>query len=245
MLNVKVFIHGSCITRDIFRINNEKFSVEEYVARTSIPSVVSPAWPAALEEFSAVQSAFQKRMLLIDFNKLLFERIAQTTFDYYLIDLIDERFNLIKSDQRMITKSAELIQSNYLSRKIKYTDIKRLNFPVQDWKSNCVEYMDRLKQIVPEEPIVIFEGFWAEKYRNLEGNIALFDGKNNFQLSYIKQINQLMRVYYDYLSYLLPKASIIRFPEALAAENHQWGLSPFHYEQDQYHSVYRTLCDLI
>ncbi len=238
----KLFIHGSCISRDIFRIKTDQFQVEEYVARSCISSVISPAWPVNEDVFSDLQSQFQKRMLMTDFNKLLFKNIFQTKFDYYLIDFIDERFNLVKSDKRIVTKSAELINSNFLRRtQEKISEIKRLDYPLLQWQKDCYAYVKKIKELIPEEKIIIVKGFWAEKYVNLEKEVVLFDGYKGFHLSSIRKMNQLMNSYYDFLYSLLPHAILINFPDPIADENHRWGLSPFHYIESQYLMVYQAL----
>ncbi len=242
---VKIIIHGSCITRDIFRLYPTGFDIVEYFARFCISSTVSKPWPAREEEFSTLTSAFQRRMLLNDFNKTLFDTLQKHDFDYFLIDFIDERFNLIQSQAAVITKSSELMNSKYLeATDKKFIEIRRLDYSLEKWKQDCAEYVQRLTQIIPQEKIII-NGLWAEQYKDASGEIKDLDMIKNFRRAHIQRMNTLLIDYYTYLAHLLPQAACISFPAAVADENHEWGLSPFHYVSSSYAEVHRNLCDLL
>ena len=239
---VKIVIHGSCITRDIFRIHPEGFEIVEYYARSCLSSVMAPAIELDNEHLPGLTSNFQKRMVINDFRKVMFQQLETHTFDYFLIDFIDERFNLLLSNSSLVTKSAELINSKYLDlTPYKFSEIRRLDYPIGSWKADCDLYINRLIETVPPERIIIIKGKWAEKYLSASGELRDFNGINHFQIGYIRKMNALMENYYDYLASRLPQAKLISYPPAIAHELHEWGLSPFHYLADQYDAIYKEI----
>lgn len=107
---MKVFILGSCVTRDVFNYDhNSLFEVENYIARSSIGSIFSHA-PFEDTYSHLLASPFQRRMVNADIEKTARHLIAHATPDLFILDLIDERFNLIQSKKNggICTISAEL-----------------------------------------------------------------------------------------------------------------------------------------
>ena len=240
--NKNIVIHGSCITRDIFRIHPEGFNIVDYFARSCLTSIVSTPLNIDEENLPGLTSKFQKRMVINDFKKNLFEQIEKFDFDYFLIDFIDERFNLLQAGTSYITKSAEFMNSKYLENtSVDFTEIRRLNYPFDLWKLDCNKYINRLTQVVPAEKIVIIKGKWAEKYQDASGNIMEFNGINHFRIEFISKMNALLDNYFGHICNQLPQLHCISYPLAIAQEKHEWGLSPFHYLTEQYDNIYEDL----
>lgn len=238
----RIVIHGSCITRDVFRIHPEGFNILDYFSRSSISSIVSEPIDVSEDHFSGLNSDFQRRMLLHDFRKDLFSQIEKFEIDNFLIDLIDERFNLLQRNLSIVTKSSELINSNFLkSTDITFQETRRIDYSLEQWKKDCYQYVQRLTRWVPEDKIMIIKGLWAERYLSTSGEIIEFNNSGRFQINLIRKMNALLEDYYAYIISLLPNAVMISFPKALANESHEWGLSPFHYTNEQYDYVYNEI----
>lgn len=106
----KVFILGSCVSRDAFALeeSKEQYSVVNYIARTSFASSFHSQKTINVDT-STIPSIFQKRMVENDLFKLTENAIKNTEFDILLVDLIDERFRLfISEDGEIFTISSEL-----------------------------------------------------------------------------------------------------------------------------------------
>ena len=114
--NIKTInIHGSCISRDVFEfITDEPIRFKEYIARHSMISAVSNSLNFNEEQIniSNLESKFQRRMVLNDLNKTLFEKIRNNKSDYMLIELLEERFSILDTNNSFITYSNEFVLSN-------------------------------------------------------------------------------------------------------------------------------------
>jgi uncharacterized protein DUF6270 len=98
-------IFGSCVTRDLFDHPALRPSLGHYVARCSVVSAVAD--PVATDEDSVVvPSAWQRRRVLADFQKTCFAQFAASVLDRLVIDLIDERFDLLRVDGSYVTRSS-------------------------------------------------------------------------------------------------------------------------------------------
>lgn len=111
-----VLIFGSCVSRDIFNLEYSlEFKVSDYYARSSLASLSSEAYEndSALNRIS---SPFQRRMVANDFSKEILTAGSKLEgCDVILIDLIDERFDLVVFPSgKIITNSAEFSQSGLL-----------------------------------------------------------------------------------------------------------------------------------
>lgn len=83
---IKVFILGSCVSRDPFELADKRdFEVVNYYARTSFASLGSEAY---VDEkiLSGIDSKWQKRMVKADMDKSFFKAIKESKFDVLLID---------------------------------------------------------------------------------------------------------------------------------------------------------------
>ncbi len=104
----KIFILGSCVTRDALELAKKgQFVLTDYLARTSIASAFQDN---AIFEYdtSKIASAFQRRMVDNDLLKSTTNTLINTDFDFLVIDLIDERFDIVKNDKNQyFTLSSE------------------------------------------------------------------------------------------------------------------------------------------
>lgn len=230
-IKANIFILGSCVTRDIFRLHGQGIKIVDYYARTSYPSLVSNPYHIDFNEI-ALDSQFQKRNVQRDFEKSFWKDIGKTQIDILMLDLIDERFNLLKKGDTFITKSAELVNSGFLAlHKDEFVEIPRNRYKLEDWAECCHKFVERIKCLVDPERIVITKTEWALKLIN--DNECLVDYDQPLLNSY-KQYNGIINKYYDILIGDLPEATILESPYTISSKKHIWGLSPVHYIDDWY-----------
>ena len=234
MRSYRVLIIGSCITRDVFRAYGEGVGISDYYARTSIPSLVST--PLTYDPSSIkLPSEFQKRMIMRDFDKSLWQRIERKDYDLVLMDLIDERFPILCSGDVTITKSNELVSSGYLNVRIHdFIEYSKSEYGKCRWSVDCGRFAEGLLKTIPIEKIVIIKAFWASKYQNKDGLVKDFDATTKFSQEYISRSNLMLKGLYKEMEFVFHGCEIIDLPEPLADERHIWGLSPFHYENKWY-----------
>lgn len=105
---LSAFIYGSCVSRDLARIDSERFKVGYYLARQSwISAYAPPRQPPDLD----LSSAFQKRMVEGDIRSLgsrLLAGSVPSEHDLVLLDLVDERVGVAPFRGSWVTLSGEM-----------------------------------------------------------------------------------------------------------------------------------------
>ena len=244
-----ISIFGSCTSRDIFEFDKaNRFCIKAYIARQSIIS--SLAAPVNLD-FSAIslRSNFQKRQVINDLKKTTFDILNSSHSKYLIIDLIDERFHLLKANGSIITLSNEFSESGLMNNNFIECEI----FKISNWKIfkhrkgilgysymfdnkllewYIYQFCQKILSIYDAENIIIHRAIMADQYISKTGAITHFP---KHYLKYNKLINEKLNYMYDYLGKFMPNAHIInKGSKYYADENHKWGLAPMHY-CDQYY----------
>src|SRR5688500_18052555 len=102
---MKIAIFGSCVTRDLFEDPALRPSLAHYASRSSVISVVAEPVPLAEDEV-VLDSAYQKRAVLADFNKTFFPELRALAPDWVVVDLVDERFAVLRTGDSYVTESS-------------------------------------------------------------------------------------------------------------------------------------------
>lgn len=251
-----ISIFGSCTSRDIFEAEKEKtFKIGAYIARQSIISALAEPMDFNVSDIK-LSSKFQREQVINDLKKNTFNALKSSKSKYLIIDLIDERFNLAKYKNSIVTLSNEMVQSKVLGEKFEPDKIRR----IKNWKilknkkqflgesyifnnvlvENYIkEFCDKILSIFEEENIIIHKALMVDKYIDKNGK------KQIFPKNYLKNnnvVNKKLIYMYDFLEKFMPKAKII--DESLnycADENHKWGLAPMHYQKEYYELIYELL----
>ncbi|WP_169740470.1 DUF6270 domain-containing protein, partial [Methanobacterium veterum] len=235
-------IHGSCVSRDVFNFDkNKEIKIGQYFARQSFVSAVST--PSIEKVNVNLPSAFQRRMVESDLRKDMFEKLSLKKANYLLIDLIDERINLIKYNNSLFTFSDELKNSNFMED-FDVEVVDKLSMDDSIWKKAMDEYVDHLLKIYDENRIIIHEAYLIESYITIDGEKKYFPEDNR---RYIKLLNRFFKKYYAYLKQKLPNAHLISISEDNYClwEGHLWDKAPMHYENRYYQDVLRIIKDII
>ena len=189
MDEMRIIILGSCVTRDIFRIERIGVNIVDYFARTSIKSLISPPIEINPDEI-VLSSEFQKRMVLRDFSKDFWNVVGHSPFDFLLLDFIDERFNIYGYKNSVITKTNELVQSGFTANHDEeMIEQKRKNIPATEMIGDMSRFVIRLSEIVPTSKVILIKAFWAEQYLDKDGNKRFFDKSTKFPLENIRAAN--------------------------------------------------------
>lgn len=232
MKNIDIF--GSCVTRDAFTFSEKgKYQINEYFARSSIISLYSKPIPVSPTDIK-LESSFQKRMVHNDLNKHFRRYVNIASSDFIIIDLIDERFQVIRTKDSYITRSNEFINSGIRINNRAVSEEER----EQLWFLKIDHFINDLKQFYAPHKIILHKAFWKKEYKNKKGELI------SFQNPEINKMNNLLAKYYSRIETGLNDVNIIQLDRFVADENHQWGLSPFHYE-DYYYMEFNKQLDLI
>ncbi|PFG44333.1 hypothetical protein ATJ88_3055 [Isoptericola jiangsuensis] len=239
MTKHRVFIYGSCVSRDTFEhFEPSQFELVQYVARQSAISAYTR--PVTLVEPPALNSSFQQRMVTGDYDSslrtLIPESAAQT--DLVLVDLTDERLGVyVLPDGSVVTRSNELVGSGaeqYLpagSQHLPFGSEQHFQY----WSHGIAAVGDLLRQHMPRAAIVLLDVPWAERSENGAPT------PESFGIS-AAEANPVFDAYVDVAAQALQAEVIsLRPDEVLSGPDHPWGDAPFHYAG----SVYRKLVTTI
>ncbi len=252
---ITVNIHGSCVTRDSFKLFDEDsgLSIRKYVSRNSIFSVISEPLELNECEYTTEEKPYLKRMISVDFKKDLFRIYEENPSDYLIIDLIDERFNLLSfvgDKQMVITNSSNFSKSDILAShpvysKLDYVLLDTWDFSKGLMKKAIDEYARRISEIYNKDQIIINETYLAGHYKGTDGKYHCFPEE---RLNQYIRINTKLRIMYRYLINALNVDSnhIISQPEDnYAWEENKWGLAPFHFTDEYYNNVKNRFLEIV
>ncbi len=226
----KVFILGSCVSRDIYRFVTDS-DIADYYARTTILSLMSR--PLAVGDIP-LKSEFQRRTVSKDFSKTFFDAISGTAFGYLLIDFIDERFDILQFKKSYVTRSAEFAKAG-LDKAYPFKKVdKETSRYRQEWERNMVLFSQKLLGLVSPQKIILHKAFWSARYWE-NGSLVEFPNQHE-----IASNNEILDFYYRTAEkHLCARAVSVKESQGDAA--HLWGLSPFHYTEEYYMDIYRQV----
>ena len=226
---MKIFIAGSCVTRDAFTPDTEQdFKITSYYARYSLARLNFPVInidisPILFEE--KIASPFQRNLITNELSNNLIERLKETEFDYLVIDCTDERFGLVKyNDSIYVTNSAELnnaqifVSSN--APKILADTAEFYNY----WRDGLKQIID----VVGIEKIIINNVFWTRILNN---------GEDSLSVGHVNEGNKMLKQLYCIAREEgIPDENFVNYPaDILVADaNHKWGRSPYHFTRQVY-----------
>jgi hypothetical protein len=254
---VSLAVFGSCYSRRAFSTSdyfNPKYKNRYNVKLTQFHSTV-------MSIVNEKKSYFDEKLfshfhpiiidyIKTDFQKDFFTKLKETNVDYVIVDLYsDFQKGTIKfSDGRAISASGyidercdylltqSLDNSTYLSP---YTTE---NF-FDEWEKAATIFSYKLKEIVPEENIIIHFINAVTEYKDHNGNVQKF----KVNLNRLKSMNMIADYMNNYLAKLLPKAVTIdsRKLEFIGDEGNPDGLLIHHYESGYYKEVLRLIDESI
>ena len=86
---MKVFIWGSCVSRDCFNyFPSSSFNIVKYHRSCSCVSAMSRSVPLEGVNIDAIENKFKQKSVIYDFKKQLLLDLETTEFDILLIDFI-------------------------------------------------------------------------------------------------------------------------------------------------------------
>lgn len=236
MRAVRLFIVGSGVSRDALSFAGDPadLPIAGYYARTSLATLASGPVPMP-PRIGEITSNWRRRMVEADHRKVLPRSITAGTFDFLLLDLIDERFHLLETTgERVVTLSpdytaiapAPLLGQRVLSGSERHVAL---------WRAGFEQLVAALKQSDRLDRLRVNRVFWA----NLTADGLPIVG---FDPERIARANAFLRERYADIEAALGSGVFIDYPaECLVADPaHRWGLAPFHYVPAYYrHQIER------
>lgn len=236
---MKIFIYGSCVSRDSFEIFSEKvYLLSGYIARQSLVSSFSGgASPLNWNTDSKLVSKFQNDMLNGDIASSLPEVLRKVSgeIDLLLCDFVDERGGLLVTDSGdILTDTLGLRQSGFLDqfhgafRHIRFGSDEHFDL----WKNAFVSFHSLLFNLGLDKRTVVIKNDWA--LETVQGDVFPLEGSRMEP----HKVNGLFQRYFDFVREFTA-IEVIEVPSSLClgTSDHRWGVAPFHYASPFYRFV--------
>lgn len=241
----KAVIIGSCVTRDAFEFEPNLIDISgSYFPRTSLISMMSP--PISIEHTTlSSENQWLKWVILNDYNKSTLAQVKSKKPDFIFIDLIEERYDLIKLGNSYLTRSDELLKVNPLSKGPDYDSIlgSTSDETTLLFYEKAKLFCERINSDFPESTVIIHDARYSNYYRD-NGVIRQFDvircHKNAI-------MNAKLSSHINFLQKNISRIKTIRIDNeiSLASKEHKWGLSPFHYIDEYYLAFMKEVKNLV
>lgn len=227
----RLFIHGSCVSRDTVPFLGSDVELVWYSARQSMISAMSP--PVALPVEPPPGSPFRSRLVRDDFASsvpgLLRTKTAQG--DLLLVDLVDERLGVIAvPGGGYVTRSQELLDSGLCDLLPGGTVVpfaSEEHFSL--WQPAAEQYVELLREVGLFEHTLLVVATFAETTDT--GSMAT---------RWRGEPAAIWNERYDRYHEVLAAAGLRthRIGErAIASSTHRWGSSAYHYVDDAYLAI--------
>ena len=225
----RVFIYGSCVSRDAFQFADHGLHLVGYIARSSLASAFDSRLPPAalVEAIGKIPSAFQRRMVGWDLRRSAADILRAAHADIVLLDLVDERFSLLDAEGALVTLSGEFMKVGHKP------DPECVIAPgsprhMDAWERGMRSFLD----VVGRDRVVVNKVRWATHDDH---------GEPLVKQEWIARSNDTLSTMYDALAE--QGVRFIAYPDELfvADHDHKWGVSPFHYTQAMYAHIMAAL----
>ncbi|WP_434647196.1 DUF6270 domain-containing protein [Achromobacter piechaudii] len=225
---MKVFILGSCVSRDALDLaSKEEFTLVDYIARTSIGSVF--AEPPFADHFSEkLSSPFQKRLVQLDIAKSTKSLLSLMETDVFLVDLIDERFDLLETAPgKFCTLTNEFAATGAPNEIPGHTVIPSgsdlfMQYWTDGWKA--------LVALLSQQGMLHKVRVNAVQLQERTVTGALF---RSASVDSIQASNVMLDKMYSRMSEDLQPHQFFRYGDEMACpDKHKWSPEPFHFTEE-------------
>lgn len=236
-MTLRVFIYGSCVTRDAVEFwDPEKISMAGYIARQSLISANSAPSQAEAFRLSQIESSFQRRMLRGDVESSLLPTLIAQRDDYDVIlwDLTDERNGVQRlPDGGWVTRLRNFQKEQLFRGKLGEVIGPDSDAYAELWLRSLSSFLERLAQEGLRDRLVLNDTRWAAT-----------DEKG----SAFTETELALNAHLPWMAGAIRAAgvpSIAPHPEAvIASSDHKWNRAPFHYVRQTYDSMSAELVAL-
>jgi len=227
---LRVSILGSCVTGDPVYQASAEIKILSYQARTSFISQNSPPLELAVDALSW-PSRFDKRCVLADFQKSALQSLEQGEPDAIVFDLMDDRFDLLRSGDSYVLLSDPLREAGFPgSVSAQFERIARLSPEAFGlWLRACDSMAEKLARMFPRMLLILHRCWFASEYQD-GSTVRSFDSPN---LKKSAAMNEMLANYYAHFERALPRLRSIEVDLPRRADaHHKFGVAPFHYGPD-------------
>lgn len=235
-------ILGDCVSRDALTYVDQLFGgvrVLQYHALSSPISVVSEKGDIEIhaDDFECRNGNlrnFKKRCKIHDINKTALDYVFKKESDYFILDILDARFPLLRKKDFCFTKDVSVIWDEMPERLglNMYDEIDPfVDISMEQWK-NCIDKLtNAIREHYRMDQIIINMHYGVEEY--IDNNVLKSFGLARRE--YVNAYNPLVFKLFSLLRDNLEGCHVIEFPDNVIADKKHWlGLTPLHYHELYY-----------
>lgn len=240
-----VAIWGSCVTRDAFAVADRAEQLAEFLplvyygARSSWISQDSRPYPAAEADLGGL-SGFGLRMVEEDLAKTVIDRLVEHRPDLVVLDLVDERLQLVRLGRSWITGSDYVKRTELWARALAESDeVISMTQPKRQ-KLFAAAARRLTKRLVTELPDTTFVLNEAPYTTEIANGTQLPEP----QAGWARDLDAAQRPMMEVLAAEFGPRLVRATPPpqvCLADPDHRWGITSYHYVNAYYHWLIDTL----
>lgn len=227
---MRILIHGSCVSNDIFSFVKHEHKIAAYVPRLSMAAAFGKTAPDELIDAvkKNIDSLTHRYWVLNDLEKRLGKILATTAYDIILLDFIDERFKLAALDNGSIITITNEFRRAGIDESGFDTIKSTSNRHYELWKAGLASFAN----LVDRKKVFINKVYWST-----DSN----DG-SKFDDRYISANNHFLERLYRHaadrhgFNFIEHDQSVFMSDAA-----HKWGKSPWHFIPPYYVSAMDAL----
>ena len=221
--NLRVLLHRFLLDEDFLR--------EDYGYCSIVSLMSDAAFKDGIPEGMKFGNVYRRRCVEKDWNKEFVNYTESQEWDYIIIDLLDEIWNLIQ-----VREGCYLTESLFLQESgVKLTDYDRIPLLCEKrrllFQKYAVCLAEKLRRL--NIPVVIIENYLCEKHGMYYDTFTEFH-----QIQEIREMNQELKWCYRYLRTLLPEAFVTEASEfqelVFTHEDFPFGCEPYYYNEGYY-----------
>jgi hypothetical protein len=225
-------ILGSCVSSDIFRLAPDAGQLVSYHARSSLLSLMSAPLELGDNDL-AWHSNFARRTIKADFEKTFFTDLEASDCDTLIVDFVDERWDLLRVGDSMVTLSADLMKAR-VDRLARYDFVRMARMDPRThelWRDACARFVRTFRERLPGVRVVLHKVLGADRYRDGRKLRELAPFADGIQLGVV---NAMLEDYNACFCSLISPLELELPRTYMANKSHAFGLGPFHYEERYY-----------
>lgn len=250
---IKIAIHGSCCSREIFNSSLNNFDLGVYLFQNPLHTMFEKPFPLEIKEDDILnKSNFMRRMVASEFNKKALQTLNENKADYLMVDVGDLRLGRFNICFNNGTKT-KIFKTNDTEKELFYLQNKLKNFdfdiesnkdiPEKEWDYLINRYVSEIKKIYSIDKIIFNRLAIAAQYEK-NGIFIDFTEKTGVDAFISKHLllklqNKLERKLKGCLILDNPSFPII------ADSSHNLGLHPLHLKQDVYDYKMKKLQEIL
>lgn len=210
--------------------------IDTWVGKLSIRTIKEPAFSGNVYLKNSTKDT---QNLLLDIKKNAIDRITKSNAKFIIIDLLDEKFDLIRFNGKYAISKSDLLMRNLNNLVIDDMPFARkqmLKFtcPDEKVKESIKFFAESIKEKYAVNKIILNEVYFALQYWGKDGKIHDFPEKKKKSF---EEKNGTLKNLYTTLKQELGACHVISYDKIVADENHPHGLSTMHFTHDYYRKL--------